>query len=568
MKTLNDETAKKFRERLYQRKVSNLLQHGTKGLNPLKKYKRDEKGLLVVSTKSISRFFFTEMGKNGTPYPDQYIESLYTLFRILSQEADPISFDCGFSIAEEDIQDAGNKKTIELLTTNLIITYFNNLKTHKGTVDTSLLKPDLKEVIARSSAGRDYKTLVSKTLTALIGSLADDKPWRDYLDDINNADLVCRLAGAKLPSMEKSALAGIIAKSRHEIKSLNDVFSKILMTREQMALQEKNKKKFLKAMEKMNEATLTVLKRINAYLEAAHRLMRILDLSPAVVLGKTDPVLMQNLTRLFFGAKSDRIDKLENVDLVANLGTAAARYRLSMLFKYPDITRYCCRFKSEKTYRRLYFDLFRLLYKDLAEKLSGLTRESTESELKLLGQQIVEMQRAVDNLRLAPLDLPEEKKAVRNAYVDLISRVDYTQLDTILANNAQICRVTQDTTLEIMAGIRETLVTSAFSSLTEYTRESLTADKAALGIKKRLHAYARHYKPQREFYRIFFTTYVGSKAQPMTAHLSKIVQTNKLFAAAMLMVLSDEKGMKDVLGPDQTAHARDLLIELRKSGAK
>ncbi|MCG8617906.1 MAG: hypothetical protein MI802_16955 [Desulfobacterales bacterium] len=568
MKTLSDETVKKFRERLYRRKVSKLLQQGTKGLKPLKKFKRDEKGLLIVPTKSISRFFFTEMEKAGTPYPDQYFDSLYTLFRILSKEAEPISFDCGFSISEEDIQDADNKNTIELLTTNLIITYFNNLKTHKGTVDTAILKPGLQEIITKSSAGRDYKSLVSKTLTTLIGSLAEDKPWREYLDDINNADLVCRLAGAKLPSMEKAALAGIIAKSRHEIKSLNDVFSKILMTREQMALKEKNKKKFLKAMEKMNEATLTVLQKINAYLEAAQSFMRILDLSPGVVMGKTDPILMQNLTRLFFGAKTDRIDKLHKVDLVATLGISAARYRLGMLFKYPAITTYCCRFKSEESYQRLYFDLFRLLYKDLAHKLSGLDRESTETELRLLGQQITEIQRAVDNLILEPLDLPEEKQTVREAYVDLIGRMTYTQLDTLMKTNEQICRVTQDTTREIMAAIRDTLVTSAFSALDEYTRESLTADRAALGIKKRLHAYARHYKPQREFYRLFFITYIGTKARPMTTHLTKLVQTNKLFAAAMLMVLSDEKGMKDLLGPDQTGHARELLIELRKSDNK
>lgn len=565
MKTLSADTVKKFRDRLYHKKVSRLLQHGTKGLSPLKKYKKDEKGHIIVSTKSVSRFFFREMETAGTPYPDQYFESLHTLFSVLGKDADPISFNCGFSISEEDIQHAGNKKTIELLTTNLIITYFNNLKTHKGTVDPSLLTPDLKNVIAKSNAGRDYKALVSTTLTALIGTLAEDKPWRQYLEDINDADLVCRLAGSRLPSMEKSALAGIIAKSRQEIKSYTDVFSKILSAREQMADQEKNKKKYLKAMEKMDQANLTILQKINDYLRAASRFMRIIGLSPEAVMGDADTVLMENLIRLFFGVQPDEV---ETVDLMSTLGVSAARYRLNMLFGFPYITRYCCRLRSESRYQKLYTDLFRLLYQDLAGKLSALDGESAETDLRMLGQHIQELQRAVDNLALEPADLPDNKLTVRQAYVDLVRRIDFACLGPLMNHTGPVCGVTQDTTLEMMSDIRKALVESAFSALETYTREPRTADRAALGIKKRLHAHARHYKPQREFYRLFFETYVGTGSHPVSPYLERLIQTGKPVATALLMVLSDEKGMKDLLGPDQTAHAKDLLIDLRKNEDK
>ncbi len=560
MKTLSDEKIKKFRGKLYHKRVSKLLQHGGKGLNPLSKYKKDEKGQTLVATKQISRFFFREIEKLGTPNPDQYFISLFSLFQILSHEAEPISFDCGFSVSEKDIQEADNKQTIELLITNIIITYFNNLKNHEGTVDTTLLEPDLNGVIIRSNAGRDYKNLVRNTLTTLISSLAKDKPWPEYLDDINDADLICRLTGAKLPSMEKKALAGIIAKSRKEIKNYNDVFTKILVTREQMATREKNKKKLLKAMEKMNNAILAILEKIDAYLVSAKRFMTIIGLSPGVVLGQNDAALKQNLIWLFLGAKPDKTDQ---VNLLADLGVATARYRLNMLFTYPNITYYCRQFKSEELYKRLYFDLFRLLFKELIRKMAVLDQASSDTDIKMFHQYLQEVERAVENLNLEEPDLPEEKQAVRDAYVAIIHQVEFQQLNEVMKVREKICQVTQDHPREMMADLRSALVTASFSTLLEYSMDPLTADTATNGIKKRLHAFAMFYKPQREFYKNFFDTYVGTKAQPISRHLGDFIKTNKLFAIAILMVLSDEKTMKELLSVNQTGHARELLIQLR-----
>jgi len=238
MTILNEDKIIKFREKLYNKKVSKLLQQGGKGLKPLEKYKKDEKGKTLVYTREITRFFLKQIEKAQSPFPDQYFDALYTLLQIMSRGAEPISFNCGLSISQEDIQEADLKTTIELLTTNIIITYFNTLKTYKGTVDTSLLEPDLKSLISKSNAGRDYKGLVSNTLTGLIKSLGEDKPWRDYLNDINDADLICRLAGARLPSMKKETMTGIIEKSRSEILGFNELFTKILLTRDQLASKE------------------------------------------------------------------------------------------------------------------------------------------------------------------------------------------------------------------------------------------------------------------------------------------------------------------------------------------
>ncbi len=561
MTILNDNRLKKFREKLYSQKVPALFQHGGKGLNPLKKYKKDENGRPIVKTQEITRFFLGEMEKADFVFPDPYFDGLYTLFNVMSKGAEPVSFDCGFSISQEDIQKADNKTTIELLTTNIIITFFNTLKTYQGNVDRTLLAPDLKDLVTKSIAGRDYKGLVSNTLTSLTKSLEEDKPWGEYLEDINDTDLICRLAGSKLPTMKKETLSAIIAKSRREILGYNEIFTKLLHTREQTASKEVNKKNYLKSMEKIDTATFGVLKKIDTYLVSAHRLMRIMDLSPEVVIGKTDAALKQNLIWLFFNGLPD---KLEQTDILNHLGIATARYRLNLLFNFPAITQYCRVFKSEDNYNTLYFDLFRLLFRELVKKINDLDLEDPDTDLRLLKQYLTEIHRAVDKLDLELKDLPEDKQAVRDAYTSLILRTEFDVIDVVLGLCEMVCLATQDQDKEIMVAVRSALLEAGFSTLEKYAKEGLPADRAKPGIKKRLHSYALHYKPQREFYSSFFRTYVGSGPRPVSPHLNQFIQTNKHFAAALLMVFSDEKAMNDLIADKQITHAAELLASLRE----
>jgi hypothetical protein len=550
----------KFREKLYNTKVSKLLQKGSKGLKPLEKYKFDEKGRTLVPTKEIIRFFFQQIKKAGHPDSNEFFDSLFTLLQVMTRGAEPISYDCGFSISQEKIQEADNKTTIELLTTNIIITYFNNLKDYKGEVDKNLLAPGLKDLIAKSNQGRDYKVLVENTLAALTDSLAEDKPWQEYIEEINDVDLICRLAGASLPSLEKETLAKIVGHSRREILGYNDIFTKLLHTREQAAIKEPNTKKYLKTMEKLRAAILGTLKKIDIYLASAHRLMTILDLTPQTVLGKTDDQLKQNLVWLFLDAKPDMTNQ---ADILNEMGIAPIRYRLNMLFTFPEITRYCRALKSMDGYEKVFFDGFRLLFQSLTRKMNQLDMDTGKADLRLLSQSLKEISRAADKLGLEESHLPDEKSAVRNAYLALIHKIDFQHLDTIMATSALVCDATQDQTKEIMVSIRAALVEACFSTLSFYAQEVLSADKARNGIKKRLHAYAMYYKPQREFYRIFFDTYVGSKSNPVSPHLAQFIKANKHFAAALLMVFSDDKSMKELVPVNQTTHAADLLTKLR-----
>lgn len=562
MTTLSADKVKKFRDKLFQKRVSKLLQKGGKGLKPLDRYRKDEKGRTLVPVDKIIRFFSKEMEKAGAFHPDQYFDGLFTLFKVLSQGAEPFTFECGFSVSEQDIQQADIKTTIELLTKNLIITYFSNLKTIKDQIDTGLLTPDLASIIQKSNAGRDYRDLVGNTLTKLISSLGQDKPWREYLDDINDADLVCRLTGAKLPSMKKEILAGIILKSRKEIQAYNAMFRKVINTREQMAEHEKNDKKYLKAMQRLDEATQAILKKIDTYMEAAHSFMKIIGLTTEAVLGKTDGELKENLTRLFLGFKPGTDDLS---DILTTMGFATARYRLNMLFGYPDIALYSRAFRVDDRFRGFYYDLFRLLFRELKEKIEQLPLDGDETLFRLFKQNLSEAVRAVDTLALEPEDLVEEKYAVRDAYVALVQEISYEKLGAVLDTRELVCLVTQDRTREIMAPIRSALLKNCFSTLGRYAEEPLAADRAKNGIRKRLHYFALHYKPQRAFYQLFFATYVGKADSALSPYLSQFMQKNKHFVFALLMLFSDENSMHDLLAKNQISHARTLLEKLRKA---
>ena len=98
------------------------------------------------------------------------------------------------------------------------------VKSNPGNHDESLLNPDIQSIIKQSMASRIYKHLVSDTQKELLFSLTQDKPWFEYIEEINDADLICRLAGARLPSMEKTTLGAITSKSRQEIAGYNDMF--------------------------------------------------------------------------------------------------------------------------------------------------------------------------------------------------------------------------------------------------------------------------------------------------------------------------------------------------------
>ncbi len=553
MKILNLNKIKKFKARLYKSNVSGLFKQGTKGLNPLTKYKTDEKGRILVQVSRITKFFIDEITLTDFILADDYLAALYLFLQELSTEAEAVSFDCGVSVSLEDIQAADNKTVIKLLTTNIIVTYFNSLKTYKGTVDTSLLSLDLLELISKSSAGRDYTDLVKNILTSLSQSFNQDKPWRESLDEINDTDLICRLTRHRMPPMTKEAMACVLSKSRSEIKKSNELFTRIMVTRAQLVAKEENKKKYLKSMEKLDIAILTVLKRIDAYLEAAHRLMGILGISYHIVIGETHELLRQNLIWLFLNAKPGKGDRM---DILKNLGLAQLRYRLNILFTYPNITLYARSFQDAKAYAPIYFDIFRLLFKAASEQLikEDYVMDYIERALRTLA-------RSGEALDLPEEELKDEKQSLQQAYVSLILKVDLERLDAVMNFCDPLCRATQDRTRKIMADIRPALITACYTGLCREAEKDQAGQGAVTVIKGYLSAYALHCKPQRDFYRIFFDTHICSGSQPALP-MVQLIKSKKTFAAALLTAFADEPSMKKLISEDRISNAASLLKKI------
>jgi len=559
---LNENKIQAFRNRLYTNDMPEIMRQGGDGLAPVKKYPEDERGYPLVPIKRITRFFLEEMGKEPFVLPDQYIEELNTLFTMLIENLPAVSFDLGVSISQEDIQKADNKTSIELLTTNVIITYFHLAKSNLENEEASLTNPDMQSIIKQSTAGRDYKGLVSNTLKGLISSLAQDKLWFEYIEDINDADLICRLAGARLPSMEKATLGSITSKSRQEIAGYNDIFTKLLYTRARTVSSQENKKEYFKTMERLDTAIYGVLKKIDRFLTMAYRLRQILDLPSRSIIGDTFSKLRQNMLWLFFDVWPKALEQGNMPDQTA---VSALRYRMNIMFSLPHITRFCREFTQNPTFQAPVNDFFQPLFKALAGTINRMSMEggNSNTSIERVERALFEIRRAIEKLDPEGSQFAEEKKDIKIAYVALILNTDFESLEAVLTLCDIICEVTRDKDREIMISIRSALMEKSFFTLEEHAGEKIVPPKDAIPeISKRLQAFAVHYRPQREFYRMFFDTYVISKPRPDAPHFTRFLGRNKYFAQAMLMLFADTKTMKDLLPDPYIDKADQLLADL------
>ena len=563
MTILDPNKVQAFRDRLYTNDMPEIMRHGGDGLTPVIKYPKDEHGFLLVPIKRITRFFLEEIGKVQFVPSGQYIEELYELFKALIHDLPAVSFDVGINITQEDIRESDNKTIIELLTTNVIITYFYLVKSNPGNQDESLLNPDIQSIIKQSTTSRVYKHLVSDTQKELLFSLTQDKPWFEYIEEINDADLICRLAGARLPSMEKTTLGAITSKSRQEIAGYNDMLTKLLYTRARTVTSQENKREYFKSMKKLDTAIYGILKKMDRFLAMAYRLSQILDISSRFIIGDTFSKLRQNMLWLFFDVWPQA---LEQGDMPHQTAVSALRYRMNILFSVPHITRFCREFTQNPTFQAPVNDLFQLLFKVLLDKINQVFLKEGDSSAGLgrLESALFEIRRAIEKLDLDESGLTDEKKEVQIAYVALIFKTNFESLEAVLNLCDMICEVTHDKDREIMISIRAALMEKSFFTLEEYAAKKVTSKDAIPEISKRLQAFAVHYRPQREFYRIFFDTYVISKPRPNVPHYTRFLIGNRPFAQAMLMRFADYKAMKNFLPESYIDKANQLLDDLLK----
>ena len=558
MTTLKKDRVIRFRERLYQKKMPRLLRKGSKDLNPIKKSKTDQQGNTVIATKEIVAFFHNSV-KSGTFIDaDQYFDSLYLLFRILAADSKKYTFKSDVQISVEDINAAVNKKAIEYLTTNLIISFFDNIHLSDGTADDVFLEKDLKKVIITTNAGRDYRTLVGNTLQTMVKTLEEDKPWRESLDDIQTAALVCRLVGAKLPQIDKQVLSKNILQARAEMKKDVEFFQKILKTRENLIKEESNQKNYLQTMKKLDAATVGILKKVDTFLGYAYTFISAIGTSQQGFLGLSDADMKHGIARFFFEYQDDDSD---TPDRSMVMSYATTRYRMGMLLGYPELTRFTKSLKQEKKYQHLFNKLFSVYYDEIIKQLARLS-QAKKINTRNLESCIGETLRLIDTFGIKKESLEDKKRDVQKRFLSLVRHTRQKQLPDIIALKEKISRVTQDETKELLEDTRRVLIDNCYSNLTGLETDNVNADTLQKTVRKLIQSYSMYYKPQRFFYQNFFSTYVGEADDSVSESLSAIINTKRILAISMLTLFSDSAHMGGRLAENQIEYADQLLQSL------
>jgi hypothetical protein len=511
---------------------------------------------MIVLTSEVIAFFFSSIEKGRALNADQYISNLYLLFNILTKEALNYSFQSDIQVSEKDIQEADNKITIEYLTKNLIIAYFSLVKVPSGLVNQDLLDPDLKAIIKLNNEGRDYRTLIGKVLEKLIETLKLAKPWRQSLEDIETAALVCRLVGARLPQIETTVLARIVSESRAEIKIDTGFFTKILNTRDQIKKEEKSHKNYIKVMEKLDQATIGILKRINDYLGYAHRFITLIGTSSQGFLGNMDENLKKNVARCFFEYQEEDPEDLHAKTL---RNFSSTRYRMAMLFDYPELTKFSRSLQKEEKYRGCFLDCIQLHFDELIKQMDFLLSPTGYKDFRTIETRLFEIIRLVQNLELEPTALDTLKKDVQKKYISLLRAIPVDYILPVSNMKEDICIAVQDESKALMEEIRKTLVDTCYERLMGLDIESISFDLLQQAVWKILTGYALYYKPQRFFYQRFFEKYVGRLDGVLSEYMSELLKNKRSLALKILEIFSDPKYVGDFILEDQISLSGELL---------
>lgn len=543
---------KKQRDRLFQKTVVNLMQNGAKGLNPLEKYKRDKDKKITIATNHIENIFFKIIKEFDFLHAYEYFEYLDTFLKIFTQGAGKCVFKKKFTISEQIIVEADNKIKIEFLTKNIIYNFFNKFEIKVSKNKTSFPTHGLEAVIKQNEISYNYKTLVEDTLKKLTVSLEEKKEWKAYIDDFNNASLVCKLIGTNLPEVNQEVISNIIVKARNELISDNDMFSKIINTENKIHSNISDAKKYADITKQLDAATDILLKKIDIYLLYAQRLVITINISPKKLLGVLDTSFKQNLVRMFFD------NGLED-----NINFSTMRYKINRLFKYKSITGFCKLLQYSEHHKDYFLNVFKLHYKMLLENINRLN--STEPfNTDTLKRSLSEIQKFINKLSLDKEVLLEEKHKIIEAYIVTLEKCHHDNINSLMELNYDLLSVTRNSSKDTMENIQNILIQKAFDSLD--TTEEILQDKRKLkaNIQQILYVYAVHFKPQKSFYQFFFNRYIIDHKNSVSPHLMAFYKKKPKAALTILSIFSDPQYAAKFISETQMETAKTILTKAVK----
>ncbi len=551
----------KQRDRLFQRQVPRLMQEGDKGLKPLHRYERNDDKKVVVSLPGVEALFFKLMEDMGFVNADDYLGHLEKYLEIFRQGSETCSFAEFSIIPEREILGAENQDKIDLLTKNLINAYFKSLVTEPDSVNDLLLKDKFKLLITVAGFGQDGEALVRNALERLIARLEDGKSWRDSIDDINQASLVCRLLGSNLPAIAKQVLDPIILEIRKELVGHNQTLGKIFNATDKLHAQGLDRKKHEAVQTKLDLATKGLLKKIDQYLFHVLHLMGAVNASSAVLFGRLDSPFKDNLVRMFFDYTQAGSTGRDSLDV------SKMRYRLNTLLKYENITRFCRELQHSRQHQGRFLDLFRLCFRSLEQEITALSSLSAFDTIRFKTV-AHELKKAQDRLALDPDALPDEKDSILEPYLTIIETCPPGHLESLMALYDDLVRITWDRSREVGDRLRDVLLRGCFSALFSFEIDADMDDKSIEPkILQLIYSYSVYYKPQRYFFQNFFHTYLGHDDGSPSQHLAGFIKEKPRTFMALLSLFSNPRYVSELLPEKQMEIAKMLLAyAARKKG--
>ncbi len=101
MTILSIDKIENFKDRLFKKDISRLMQRGTDDLKPLSTCELDDNGNIIIIVDKIVDFFFQAVEKDELLNSDTHISNLYALFEVFSKGAEAYSFKSDVRVSEK-----------------------------------------------------------------------------------------------------------------------------------------------------------------------------------------------------------------------------------------------------------------------------------------------------------------------------------------------------------------------------------------------------------------------------------------------------------------------------------
>ncbi len=235
------------------------------------------------------------------------------------------------------------------------------------------------------------------------------------------------------------------------------------------------------------------------------------------------------------------------------------RFKMGVLFGYPDITKYARTLQKDKIYQDCLIKMFQVYLNELSRQIETIMEQSSYSNTKLIETCVLETIRLNRKFHFENQILESEKLSVQNNYLMLIRKVPLENMTSFIDLKQDLCEAIQDDKKELLEHTRKVLIVSCYINLLKIDITLFSADELQVAVRKIIRGYSFHYKPSRFFFQLFFEAYIGAEDESLSDSFSDLIKSNEQIGIALLTFFSDFNHVKGLLSDKQIDYAARLL---------